>query len=59
MVSAPNSRSFADLAAPEFRGRHSKPGAAGFECTDEKKPAHVQAFFVLAEQAGFEPAVGY
>jgi hypothetical protein len=26
---------------------------------DEKKPAHCAGFFVLAEQAGFEPAVGY
>jgi len=29
------------------------------EQTDEKKPAHCAGFFVLAEQAGFEPAVGY
>jgi hypothetical protein len=27
--------------------------------TDEKKPALCAGFFVLAEQAGFEPAVGY
>lgn len=45
--------------SPMRRGLFITGTRQGMKATDEKKPARMQAFFVLAEQAGFEPAVGY